>query len=189
MSTWCSAAMSMCSRVRFITSVIGPEKMSSPNRMTTRWSQTASISESWCDETMTVRPFAPEVAEEPPDLHDPRRVEPVRRLVEDEQLGVGQQRRGDAEALLHAEREALDRLPVPADEADLCEHGVHALERQAAEAGERYEVGPGRQAGDERRALDQGPDPCGVGLRGVDRRAEDGCAAGGRPDQAQAASG
>ena len=59
MSAACSAAMSMCSRVRFIISAMGPEKISSPKRMTTRWSQTASISESWCEETMTVRPSRP----------------------------------------------------------------------------------------------------------------------------------
>ena len=109
----------MCSRVRFITSAIGPEKMSSPNRMTTRWSHTASISDSWCDETITVRPLRPRSPEQLPDLHDPGRVQPVGRLVEDQQLRVREEGRGDAQPLLHAQREALHRLPVPAREADL----------------------------------------------------------------------
>ena len=100
---------------------------------------------------------SPEVAEQLPDLDDPCRVQPIRRLVEDEELRVGEERRGDPEALLHTEREALDRLAIAADQADLRKDRFDAPERQAAEAGERHEVGPGRQAGDERRALDRGP--------------------------------
>jgi len=48
-------------------------------------------------------PVPAEVTQELPDFHDPGRVEPIRGLVEDEELGVGEERRGDPEALLHAQ--------------------------------------------------------------------------------------
>ena len=103
-------------------------------------------------------PTPTKIAQQLADLHDAGGVEAVRRLVEDQQLGVGQQRCGDAEALLHAEREPLDRLPVPAGQADLRDDRVHPLERQVTEPGERHEIGAGREPRDERRALDEGPD-------------------------------
>jgi hypothetical protein len=46
------------------------------------------------------------------DLADALRIEPVRRLVQDEQLGFGQQRCGQAQPLPHAERVGLDRTPA-----------------------------------------------------------------------------
>ena len=73
-----------------------------------------------------------EPAQQCADLHDAGGVQPVRRLVEQEQLGVGQQRRGDAQALLHAEREAPHRLAVAPAEADDVEHLVHPRGGQAA---------------------------------------------------------
>ena len=112
---------------------------------------------------------APQFAEQLPDLHDPRRIEPVRRLVEDEQVRVGEEGGGDAEALLHPEREALHRLAVAPGQPDLREHSVNSGKREAAQAGERHEVRPRRQARDERWALDQDADPRGVVLRGADR--------------------
>ena len=48
-----------------------------------------------------------QLADQAAELEDAGRVEPVHRLVEDQQLGVGEQAAGDAEALAHAERVGL----------------------------------------------------------------------------------
>jgi hypothetical protein len=53
---------------------------------------------------------------------DPRRVEPVGGLVEDEDVGVAEQRRRDREALTHAHRVALHATVGCRREADLGEH-------------------------------------------------------------------
>jgi hypothetical protein len=98
------------------------------------------------------RPALPaQVGEQRADLHDARRVQAVRGLVEDEQLGIGQQRGGDPEALLHPEREAPDGLAVAPGEADGVEDLVDARGRQPAQPGEGEQVpradSPGTNAG------------------------------------------
>ena len=50
-------------------------------------------------------------------LEDARGIEPVHRLVEDQQLGVGQQAAGDAEPLAHPERVRLDAVVAAGGEA------------------------------------------------------------------------
>src|SRR5262249_26805163 len=50
------------------------------------------------------------------DPRDPLRVQPIRRLVQEEQVGVGQQRTSDAKPLLHAHRvRALPVVPALAE--------------------------------------------------------------------------
>ena len=61
------------------------------------------------------------------DLADAARVEPVRRLVEQHQLGRAQQRGGDPQALAHAERVGAHRAPVDPAEADAFQGVVDAL--------------------------------------------------------------
>ena len=70
-------------------------------------SQTCCTSARMCELSSTVTPLAPSSRIMVADLADAGRVEPVGRLVEDQQLGLLQQRRGDREPLLHAERVAL----------------------------------------------------------------------------------
>ena len=149
----------MCSRVRFITSAIGPEKTSSPKRMTTRWSHTASISESWCEETMTVRPLRPRSRSSSRISTIPAGSSPF--VGSSRMSSSGSERSAAAipRRCFMPEREALHRLPVPAGQADLREHGVHALEREVPEASQRHEVRPRRQAGMNAGLSIEDPDP------------------------------
>ena len=88
------------------------------------------------------------------------RVQPVGRLVEDQQVRVAEQRRGHAEALLHAERvrpepvaAAIGRgRPAPAPRST-------APVRHAAVAGQHAQVVPPGQVRVEARSLDQRADP------------------------------
>ena len=59
-----------------------------------------------------------ELADHRPELEDAARIEAVHRLVEDQQLGVGQQAAGDAEPLAHALRVALDAVVGPVAQPD-----------------------------------------------------------------------
>ena len=58
-----------------------------------------------------VRPPAPEALDQLPELPARLRVEPGRRLVEEEQLGVADQRAGEREPLLLPARELADPRP------------------------------------------------------------------------------
>ena len=80
-------------------------------------------------------------------LADAGRVEPVGRLVEDAQLGVGQQRRGDAEALLHPERVGAHEVVGAVGEPDGLEHLGDPRARQAAEPRQHLEVAPPESVG------------------------------------------
>ena len=70
----------------------------------------------------------PPLADEPPhhrsELEDAARVEAVDRLVENQQLGIGEQAARDAEALAHAERVARNALLGSIGKADPCERAV-----------------------------------------------------------------
>ncbi|SFY53584.1 hypothetical protein STEPF1_06867 [Streptomyces sp. F-1] len=73
-------------------------------------------------------------------------VEAVDRLVEQQHLGVAEQRGGDAEALAHAEGEALGPLLRHVLEADDAEHLVHPAGRDAGQLGEAQQVVAGGAA-------------------------------------------
>jgi hypothetical protein len=78
----------------------------------------------------------------------PGRVEPVHRLVEDQQLGVGEQAARHAEPLAHAERVRLDAVIGAVREADARQGAVDARVRRAlAGGGDDLEV---LAAGEER---------------------------------------
>ena len=79
------------------------------------------------------------------ELEDPGRIEAVGRLVEDQQLGVGEQAARDAEALAHALRVARDLLVGAIGEPDARERAVDPRERlRAAHRGERRAGSRGR---------------------------------------------
>ncbi len=75
-----------------------------------------------------------------PDPEDALRVETVDRLVEEQHLRVAQQGGRDAQALPHAQREALGPPARDVLEADDAEHLVDAGGRDARELGEREQV-------------------------------------------------
>ena len=105
------------------------------------------------------------------------RVEAVGRLVEDEQVAGCEQRRGDGEPLPHAERVGAVALPGRGQQAHPVERRVDAPAR-GARVGQQVggvepgQVGPAREVGVERRALDERADPgqgvarppCGMGM-------------------------
>ena len=98
--------------------------------MTITCSQTNSTSGSMCDERTTLTPlFAREVVHELEHFVAPLRVHAVRRLVEQEQIGIVHERLRQLDPLFHAGGVRLHvpvaRLPEP----DVEEHFVGALHR------------------------------------------------------------
>ena len=78
--------------------------------------------------------FRDEAADHVAELVDAGRVEPVRRLVEDQQLRVGEQAASDAESLAHPERVALHALVRAVGEPDAGERAVDASRALPARA-------------------------------------------------------
>ena len=58
------------------------------------------------------------------DLADALRVKAIGRLVEDKQLGLAHQRRGEPKPLAHAERVRLHRAPIDPGQSDPAQRGV-----------------------------------------------------------------
>src|SRR3546814_2791137 len=100
-----------------------------------------------------------EVADGLPDLADPSRVESVRGLVEDQQIRLLDQRRGDRQALLHAQGVGPETVVVATVEGDRLEGLVHRGVRSPDRAGEQEEVLAPGEGGGELGGLDDGPDP------------------------------
>src|SRR5439155_8285709 len=87
------------------------------------------------------------------------RIEPVGRLVEDEELRIAQQARRDAEALAHPERITADLVVTAVGEIDDLEHLVDASGTAAAvEASQAREVLAAGKVRIELRALDKARD-------------------------------
>ena len=100
-----------------------------------------------------------EPAHEHPHVAHAGRVEPGRRLVEQQQARRAQQRGGDPEPLLHAVRVALDLVALAVGEVDRVERGVDARVRVAAvERGHQLEVPAAAQVRVEARRLDEARD-------------------------------
>jgi hypothetical protein len=85
-------------------------------------------------------------------------VQAVRRLVEDAQLRVGQQCRGDAEPLLHAERVGAHEVVGTVAQLDHREYLGDARVIDAAKAREYLKVASTRKGRIERGSLDQRAD-------------------------------
>ena len=91
--------------------------------------------------------------------HDAGRIEPVGRLVEEEQARVAQEGGGDPEPLLHPERIRLDLVPRPIAEPDELEQLLDpALRGRRSGGGERPQVLAAGQVRVEGRRLDERPD-------------------------------
>ena len=84
-----------------------------------------------------------QVAHEVTQPGDPLRVEPVGWLVEDEDVGVADERGGQLQALAHAHGEATDLALGVARQADQLEHLVGARLVVAAGPRRHAQVGPG----------------------------------------------
>jgi hypothetical protein len=85
-------------------------------------------------------PALAERADEGAHLHHPGRIEPVGRLIEDQELGVLEQRGRDAEALLHANRVGPRAIGRAISQPDLVQHGLDAFLGHARVAGENAQV-------------------------------------------------
>ena len=83
----------------------------------TRWHTFSTSSSRWAGEEDGPA-FAGPGGDHLPKPCDAGRVEPVHRLVEDQQLRIAEQGSGDAEPLAHAEAVAADRLPATIAQAD-----------------------------------------------------------------------
>ena len=73
--------------------------------------------------------FRDEAADHAPELVDAGRVEPVGRLVQDQQLRVGEESARDAQALTHPERVGGDAIVRPLGEADAFERPLDPIVR------------------------------------------------------------
>ena len=85
------------------------------------------------------------VLDEPADhlaeLVNPGRVEPVRGLVQDQELGIGKQARGRREPLAHAEGVALHAIVRPVGQSDAVEHLSIRACASPARCGDRQVLG------------------------------------------------
>ena len=142
--------------------------ISRPRPMTTRWSAVSSSSLIRWLETSTARPSAASDRSRPADPDDALGVQAVDRLVEHQHRRVAEQRRGDAEPLPHAEREAAG----PASRADgrrpdLVEHLVDPPGGEAVAVGQPQQVVAGSPAGVHGSGVEQRAD---LGQRVTQRR-------------------
>ena len=115
-----------------------------------------------------------EVAQRVTEPADAVGVEPVGRLVEDEDLGLAEQRACEAEALAHALRETADAALGRVREADLFEHLEDARSRNAHRASQNREMTDRRTSGMPDMSVEQGADEAaGVGQVAVAGGAEE----------------
>jgi hypothetical protein len=129
--------------------------------------------------------LARERPEEVAEPADALRVEAVRRLVQDEHLGIAEERGGQAEALPHPQRVALHAATAGLSEVDECQDLVHARARDPAGDGEHAEVVPSRPARMGVERLEQDPDAHDRVVELAVARAQDRRASRGRLDEAE----
>ena len=116
----------------------------------TEW-QTCWTSARMCELSSTVTPGLAQAADHVADVADAGRVEPVRRLVEDQQVGALQQGGGDRQPLPHAERVAVGsgrargRSAPPAAARRRQRFGAGPID-----AGQQREVAPPEKVGEKR---------------------------------------
>ena len=100
-----------------------------------------------------------ELADEAAELEDAGGIEPVERLIEDQQLGIGQQAARHAEALAHAQRVALDAVVATRAQPDALQRAVDAAVGRAVAGGRvDVEVLAAGEVGMEARLLDDRAD-------------------------------
>ena len=128
---------------------------SRPRPMTTRWSAVSASSLIRWLETKTVRPCRRQPAQQAADPVDALGVEAVDRFVEHEDRCVAEQRRGDAEALLHAEREAARSAPRRVARADQFEHLVDPVAGRPLDCASHSRWSRARRSGCMRRGVEQ----------------------------------
>ena len=128
--------------------------------------------------------LAGEVAEEAAQPADAVGIEPVGRLVEHEHLRVAEQRRGQAEALPHAQRVAADLALAGIAQPDQLEHLVGAPSRQAGGRAQDAQVVACGASRVEARRLERGADDAqrGVQPRVRQRRRSSRARQSGAPD-------
>ena len=101
-----------------------------------------------------------ERAQELADLLDARRIEAVGGLVQDQELGILEQRLGQPEPLAHPERVGLHEVVGPLGQPHPVERPLHRLGPDAIDPSEEGEVAPaahgGEQAGRAERGLARG---------------------------------
>ena len=100
-----------------------------------------------------------ERAHELAELDDAGRVEPVGRLVEDQQLRVGQQAAGDAQPLAHPHRVGLHSLVGALGQADAVERDLDPAVRSGSRRRRDAQVLPAGQVPMEARLLDDRTHP------------------------------
>ena len=129
--------------------------------------------------------LAGQVPQEAPQPADAFGVQAVRRLVEDDRLGVAEQRGCEAETLTHTHRVPAGPLAGRRRDADQLEHLVDPAIRDPRGGRHHSQVVAATAAGVEVRRLEGGPDLEQGGRDVVVGHAADRGGAGGRPDQAE----
>jgi hypothetical protein len=118
-------------------SLVGAERTTRPLWIMMTRSQSVSTSESSCELKKTVRPRAFLFGDDLTEVEAAEGVEARRQFVEDEQVGVGDERLRDADALLHALGEVAQEVFGASIEADAGqEAGDFLAELRLGEAGE-----------------------------------------------------
>src|SRR5437762_7683574 len=101
-----------------------------------------------------------EIADQLTDLDDARRIKPVRRLVEEDELRIAKERARDAEPLLHPERVRGELAVRALREVDQVEQAIDVGGPASVPDGLKVpEVRPAREARAEGRRLDHRADP------------------------------
>ena len=114
-----------------------------------------------CDESIDGSAFVDERAQQVPELEDARRVEAVHRLVQDEQLRIGEQAARDAEALAHPHRVRAHAVAGAMGEPDALDRRLDPRKCLApARSGDHGEVLTPAQVPVEARLLDDRADTC-----------------------------
>ena len=100
-----------------------------------------------------------EAPKEVAHLDDPGGIEAVGGLVQDQQRRVLQQRRGDAEALLHPQRVGPDHVVRAGREPDAFERRIDGIASDAVDPREDLQVPPPREPREQRGRFHDRPDP------------------------------
>ena len=145
-----------------------PANRTVPACTTTTWSTVCATSASTWLENEHRAALGGQVAQQPAQPGHAGRVETVGRLVEDQHLRVAEQRRGQPEALAHAERVAADPAVRVGGQADLVEDLVDPRGREPGEPRGDPQVVAARAAGVEAGRLQhRADDPAGLAQVGV----------------------